>query len=211
MTKLTASRKETVQGTGRAICPSLTIAHAATQKPSTSKSAPKRRTREVAVPGIASKFALKRKFLRTTGCRSSLRRQVRLFSRRRCVSALPIPPGAIVLGDIKATADGAVALGSPAAKVTLKGGMWRRRSEWAFSSMEPTPSKRLRLHRSCRRARARRSRGNEYVAVRASYDLEERQTARSRWSRCIRIIWCRKLDEPPLCQSCTASTTANLQ
>ena len=35
--------------------------------------------------------------------------------------ASPLPPGEIVLGDIKATADGAVTLGSPTGKVTLKG------------------------------------------------------------------------------------------
>jgi len=87
------------------------------RKPLTRKSAPERRTREVAVPAIASKFALKRKFLADHGDVSLelAAPGAPLLAKALQNPALPIPPGAIVLGDIKATADGEIALGRPTA------------------------------------------------------------------------------------------------
>jgi len=75
------------------------------------------------MPAIGSKFALKRKFLADHGDVSLdlASPGAPLLAKALQNPALPIPPGAIVLGDIKATADGAVELGRSTAKVTLKG------------------------------------------------------------------------------------------
>ena len=65
------------------------------------------------MPAIASKFALKRKFLADHADVSLdlASPNVPLLTKALQNLTLPIPPGAIALGDIKATADGAVALG----------------------------------------------------------------------------------------------------
>jgi hypothetical protein len=75
------------------------------------------------MPAIGSKFALKEKFLadRASVSLELASPSVPLLTNALQNPASPIPPGEIVLGNIKATADGAVTLGKSAGKVTLKG------------------------------------------------------------------------------------------
>ena len=175
-----------------------------TQKPMTRKSAPRRRTRQVAMPpAIGSKFALKRKFLADHADVSLelASPNVPLLTKALRNPALPIPPGAIALGDIKATADGAVALGRSTAKVTLKGhaeaafglGVFIDGAD-AIKAVAPSPELADALALDDPEA-------TRYVAVRACIRSWRNGRRLDRaWSRRVWIVWRRKLDEPPFCR-----------
>ena len=125
------------------------------------------------MPAIGSKFALKRKFLADHGDVSLelAAPSVPLLTKALQNPTLPIPPGAIVLGDIKATADGEIALGRPTAKVTLKGhaevafgvGVFIDGAD-AIKAVAPSPEMADALALADPEA-------TRYVAVRASYDV----------------------------------------
>jgi hypothetical protein len=125
------------------------------------------------MPAIGSKFALKRKFLADHGDVSLELASpgLPLLTKALQNPALPIPPGAIVLGDIKATADGAVALGRSTAKVTLKGhaeaafglGVFVDGAD-AIKAVAPSPELAAALALEDPEA-------TRYVAMRAAYDL----------------------------------------
>jgi hypothetical protein len=124
-------------------------------------------------PAIGSKFALKRKFLADHADVSLdlASPDVPLLMKALQNPALPLPPGAIALGDIKATVDGAVDLGRSTAKVTLKGhagvafglGVFIDGAD-AIKAVAPSPelSDALALEDP---------ESTRYVAVRAAYDL----------------------------------------
>lgn len=125
------------------------------------------------MPAIGSKFALKRKFLADHADVSLdvASPGLPLLTKALQNPTLPIPPGAIVLGDIKATADGAVALGRSTAKVTLKGhaeaafglGVFIDDAD-AIKAVAPSPELADALALEDPEA-------TRYVAVRAAYDL----------------------------------------
>ena len=125
------------------------------------------------MPAIGSKFALKRKFLAD---HADVSLEVAspglpLLTKALQNPGLPIPPGAIVLGDIKATADGAVALGRSTAEVTLKGhaeaafglGVFIDGAD-AIKAVAPSPELAEGLTLEDPEA-------TRYIAVRAAYDL----------------------------------------
>ena len=122
------------------------------------------------MPAIGSKFALKRKFLADHADVSLelASPNVPLLTQALQNPALPIPPGAIVLGDIKATADGEIALGRPTAKVTLKGHVEAAFGVGVISTARCHQSGRA-VTGDCRGARPRDPEATRYV-VRASYD-----------------------------------------